>query len=62
MLDDIRLLAPLVVPGGWICFDDAFTSYEGVNRAIEELILDNPRFDVARQMTRKCFAARKALA
>jgi predicted O-methyltransferase YrrM len=58
---DILSLAPFVVPGGWICFDDAFSSYEGVNRAISELVLADPSFDIKRQFTRKCFAARKAL-
>jgi predicted O-methyltransferase YrrM len=59
--EDIALLAPLLVPGGWFCFDDAFSSYEGVNRAITELVVDSPCFDLKRQITRKCFAARKAL-
>ena len=61
MVDDIARLAPLLVPGGWICFDDAFSSYDGVNRAITQLVIDNPAYDVTRQLTRKCFAARKAL-
>lgn len=61
VLEDFHLLTPFVVPGGWICFDDAFSNYEGVNRAISQLVLDNPEFDVKRQMTRKCFVARKAL-
>lgn len=58
--EDIHHLAPFLVPGGWICFDDAFSTYEGVDRAIGELVLDNPAYDVKRQMTRKCFVARKA--
>ena len=57
--DDLRRLLPHLVDGGWICFDDAFSVYDGVDRAIRAHILDNPAFDVARQMTRKCFAARK---
>jgi predicted O-methyltransferase YrrM len=59
--DDIATLTPLLVPGGWICFDDAFSSYEGVNRAVTELVVQSPCFDLKRQITRKCFAARKAL-
>lgn len=58
--DDITRLTPLLVEGGWICFDDAFTVYEGVDRAIRRFVLDSPEFDVTRQLTRKCFAARKA--
>lgn len=60
--DDITLLTPLLVPGGWICFDDAFSSYPGVNRAIVEFIVKSGDFDIKRQMTRKCFTARKAIA
>lgn len=59
--NDVLRLTPFLVPGGWICFDDAFSSYDGVNRAIAELVIDSPGFDLTRQMTRKCFAARKAL-
>jgi predicted O-methyltransferase YrrM len=55
---DIQLVDRVLIPGGWICFDDAFTSYEGVNRAIRELILSNTRFELSQQMTRKLFVAR----
>jgi hypothetical protein len=58
---DIRNIQSLLVPGGWICFDDAFSHYDGVNRAITELILASDEYDLKQQMTRKCFAARKAL-
>ncbi len=57
---DIEHLAPRLVPGGWLVFDDAFSGYEGVDRAITELVLENPAFDLGQQMTRKCFAARRA--
>lgn len=56
---DIRRVQKVLLPGGWICFDDAFASYEGVDRAISDLILSDPGFDVAQQMTRKLFVARK---
>jgi predicted O-methyltransferase YrrM len=56
---DIQLVQKVLVPGGWICFDDAFTSYEGVDRAINELIVSNPEFDIGQQMTRKLFVARR---
>jgi predicted O-methyltransferase YrrM len=58
--EDITRLEPFLVPGGWICFDDAFSSYEGVDRAVTELVIDNPAYDIKRQMTRKCFIARRA--
>jgi len=57
---DIDRLTPFLVTGGWICFDDAGSGYEGVDRAIADRIVNNPVFDLARQMTRKCFAARRS--
>ncbi len=60
--NDICLVDNVLVPGGWICLDDAFTSYDGVNRAIEELILASPRYELGQQVTRKMFVARKRAA
>ncbi len=60
VVDDIDRLVPYLVPGGWICFDDAGSGYDGVDRAIADRILNNPGFDVTAQMTRKCFVARRA--
>jgi predicted O-methyltransferase YrrM len=56
---DIRNIDELLVKGGWICFDDAFSSYEGVDRAITDLIINNPNYELGQQFTRKFFAARK---
>ena len=56
---DIDNIVPLLSPGGWLCFDDAFTSYEGVNRAIRERVIASDAFDLKLQPTRKLFAARK---
>jgi len=56
---DIENLKEYLVPGGWICFDDAFSTYDGVNRAIEECIIENEDFELCQQMTRKLFVARK---
>src|SRR5512139_624630 len=36
---DIENIEPSLLPGGWLCFDDAFTSYEGVDRAIREHVV-----------------------
>jgi predicted O-methyltransferase YrrM len=58
---DIRLTDSVLCPGSWICFDDAFTSYQGVDRAIEKLIIANPGYELGQQMTRKLFVARKRL-
>lgn len=56
---DIQHVDEHLVNGGWICFDDAFSGYEGVSRAIQDHILGNPRFELAQQMTRKLFVVRK---
>ena len=55
---DIRSVQERLVPGGWICFDDAFSGYEGVDRAINDLIIANPSFNFIQQLTRKLFVAR----
>lgn len=57
---DIRRVSERLVPGGWLCFDDAFTTYEGVDRAIRELVIGQPAFDFSQQLTRKLFVARKS--
>lgn len=57
--NDIGQVERFLVPGGWICLDDAFASYEGVNRAIEDRILRNPDYELAQQLTRKLFVARR---
>ena len=56
---DIRNIERCLVSGGWICFDDAFSCYSGVNRAIEELIIASGHYDQYQQMTRKLFVARR---
>ena len=56
---DIDNIVPRLSPGGWLCFDDAFTSYDGVNRAIRERVLQSDAFDLGMQPTRKLFVARK---
>ena len=57
---DIRNVQRRLVDGGWICFDDAFTDYDGVNGAITDLVINSGDFDLCQQMTRKFFVARKA--
>jgi predicted O-methyltransferase YrrM len=57
--DDIRNIERLLVPGGWICFDDAFTTSTGVDRAISELVLASPKYELRQQLTRKLFVARR---
>jgi len=57
--NDIEIVDRMLLPGGWICFDDAFTSYDGVDEAIREKILHNPNYDTFMQPTRKLFVAKK---
>ena len=55
---DIKNAETKLVQGGYICFDDAFSHYDGVNQAIRELIIDSGKYDFCQQMTRKLFVAR----
>jgi hypothetical protein len=57
--NDIAAVEKHIIPGGWIAFDDAFSCYEGVNRAIEERIINGGRYECGQLLTRKCFAARR---
>lgn len=59
---DLRAVETCLVRGGWICFDDAFTTYDGVSRAITEHVLQSPRWECRQQMTRKLFVARRTAA
>lgn len=56
---DIAAVERFLVPGGWICFDDAFSCYEGVDRAISDHIINGGRYDRCQQVTRKFFVARR---
>lgn len=56
---DIEDVERFLVPGGWICFDDAFSCYEGVNRAITERVVGSGRYERCQQLTRKFFVARR---
>jgi hypothetical protein len=56
---DIEQAERYLSEGGWICFDDAFSAYEGVDRAIVDRIIGNPTYERGVQLTRKLFAARK---
>jgi predicted O-methyltransferase YrrM len=57
---DIAEVERYLSEGGWICFDDAFSVYEGVNRAITERIIGRPDvYEHGIQLTRKLYAARR---
>lgn len=55
--EDISLVERYLIPGGWICFDDAFSCYSGVNDAIKTHIIDSGRYFRCQQLTRKLFVA-----
>ena len=54
---DILNVERLLVAGGWLCFDDAFTCYDGVDRAIRELIVESRGYSQQHQVTRKLYVA-----
>jgi hypothetical protein len=56
---DIVQVEKVLQVGGWICFDDAFSHYDGVNQAIEDKIINSGRYELCQQMTRKLFVARR---
>lgn len=56
---DIRTVEKFLLPDGWICFDDAFSSYDGVNEAIQKHVIDSGNYNRFQQMTRKCFVAQR---
>lgn len=59
VIADIEAAERFLVPGGWLCFDDAFSCYDGVDRAILERVVTSGRYDRCQQVTRKFFVARR---
>lgn len=59
VVKDIYNVEKYLIPGAWVCFDDAFSSYEGVNEAIQEKIINSGLYENCQQLTRKLFAARR---
>lgn len=57
---DVAAVEPFCSEGALICFDDAFSGHSPqVDRAIRERIIDNPRYHMTAQITRKLFIARR---
>jgi hypothetical protein len=56
---DIAAIETVLVGGGWIAFDDAFGAYAGVTRAVQYHIIDSGRYELAHQLCRKLFIARR---
>jgi hypothetical protein len=56
---DIANVEPGLLPGGWLCFDDACTSFHEVDQALRDRVISSPAFDLAHHVTRKLFVARK---
>jgi predicted O-methyltransferase YrrM len=59
---DIEGFLPMMEPGGCMCFDDAFTIYDGIDRAITDALINRipPIMAAGSQLTRKLFSARLA--
>ncbi|MEY4591907.1 MAG: hypothetical protein RIR18_802, partial [Pseudomonadota bacterium] len=57
---DIKIVERYLLSGGWICLDDAFSSYDGVNEAIQRHIIDSGKYKNCQQITRKCFVAQRS--
>ncbi|MGZ3278348.1 MAG: class I SAM-dependent methyltransferase [Caulobacteraceae bacterium] len=55
---DLDMVERFLAPGGWLCLDDAFTVYDGIDRAIRERVIDGP-YENGRQATRKMFIAQR---
>jgi len=51
--NDINYCVNHMPYGGFICFDDAFSSYDGVDSAIKDNLLINKRMVFHQQLTRK---------
>jgi predicted O-methyltransferase YrrM len=56
---DIDAAERFLMSGGWLCFDDAFAAYIEVDEAIRDRIFGSGRYELAHQISRKCFAARR---
>ena len=55
---DIEIAERFLIPGGWVCFDDAFTAYDGVDAAIRDRVLGGNKYTFTHQVTRKMFVAK----
>ena len=57
---DIMFAEQVLVPGGWLCLDDANTVYTGVDEAINTMIYSRPnKYKNVIQLTRKMLIAQK---
>lgn len=56
---DIEAVEEVLVPGGFICFDDAFSYYEGVDNAIQDCVIATDKYSQYQQIGRKLFVAQK---
>ena len=57
---DIEFAEKVLVPGGWLCLDDANTVYTGVDQAIQKMITSKPHmYRNIIQVTRKMLIAQR---
>ena len=61
LIMDIDTAETVLISGGWICFDDAFSHFSGVDRAITERIINSDNYELCTQITRKMFIARRRI-
>lgn len=54
---DIEIVREFLVPSGWVCFDDAFSTYKGGDQAIEEFVINSKLFHQCQQLTCKLSVA-----
>ncbi len=59
VVEDIGVAERFLLPGGWLCFDDAFTVYAGIDAAIRERVIGSGGYELGHRATRKMFAARR---
>lgn len=57
---DIEHVEQYLSVGGWICFDDAFSVYEGVTQAIIDRVINRPDiYEYGIHLTRKLYIAKR---
>ena len=57
--NDIKKVEKILLKEGWICFDDAFSVYDGVDKAIELEIIQSGKYKTFQRLTRKLFIAQR---
>lgn len=56
---DLQNIEKHLISGGYVVFDDAFSVFTGVDKAITQFVVNSDNYDFYQQISRKCFIARK---